>query len=665
MKQGGSARKDLASAPAIAPPLHDHREIKRCCKIVLPAIEYPFPAAINAYAEDANQGTIAWAHSYGLMPSDPAGRHRHEEYGYFAARVHPNASRQTLQIAADFIAWLFFADDHNDETETGIRIDWMTERLARFSAVLQGERPARSDSPLCHALFDLRTRASQWVHSSWMTQFKRSMIEYFAAGRWECENRQLGAALSPATYLAMRPFTGAVYPCFDLFAVTDALRLPDAAREHPVVQALRLRANNVISACNDIFSLEKELAHGDMHNLALAILNEQRCSLQQAVDRAAAWHDAEVGAYLALERSLPSFGAVVDADLVRYTGQWLFRRGKATIAVTMNEDELAFYADVAARVFRKGGERARSDMIATLHRLGLDNAQAAEVIAHALVHDVFNEDKSSKTLAPPPSQSQSTEWKRRAGFFAILQKTLPIVVWELDLQGVLLSMDGRGLEGTGLGQEYFVGKSALEIFAGEEFVKSLQQAVTGQHVHVIAEYGGIPWEMWCTPIHDEHGQLASVLGVTLDISEAKRMEKELRAQLDLIEEQARVIRTLSTPIIEVWDGVLTLPLLGFFDSRRASAVMENLLSHIARTRARFAILDLTGVEVMDSETATHLLQLIEAIRLLGAEGIITGIQPNVSKTMVALGLELKGIVTLANLREGLHRCIRLMRNAAA
>jgi (+)-eremophilene synthase len=320
MKQGGSARKDLASAPAIAPPLHDHREIKRCCKIVLPAIEYPFPAAINAYAEDANQGTIAWAHSYGLMPSDPAGRHRHEEYGYFAARVHPNASRQTLQIAADFIAWLFFADDHNDETETGIRIDWMTERLARFSAVLQGERPARSDSPLCHALFDLRTRASQWVHSSWMTQFKRSMIEYFAAGRWECENRQLGAALSPATYLAMRPFTGAVYPCFDLFAVTDALRLPDAAREHPVVQALRLRANNVISACNDIFSLEKELAHGDMHNLALAILNEQRCSLQQAVERAAAWHDAEVGAYLALERSLPSFGAVVDADLARYAG---------------------------------------------------------------------------------------------------------------------------------------------------------------------------------------------------------------------------------------------------------------------------------------------------------------------------------------------------------
>jgi 5-epi-alpha-selinene synthase len=118
----------------------------------------------------------------------------------------------------------------------------------------------------------------------------------------------------------MRPFTGAVYACFDLFAVTDELRLPDAVFEHPVIQALRLRANNVIAVCNDIFSLKKELARGDMHNLALAILGEQRCTPQEAVDRAAAWHDAEVTAYLALERSLPSFGASINADLVRYAG---------------------------------------------------------------------------------------------------------------------------------------------------------------------------------------------------------------------------------------------------------------------------------------------------------------------------------------------------------
>jgi rsbT co-antagonist protein RsbR len=93
--------------------------------------------------------------------------------------------------------------------------------------------------------------------------------------------------------------------------------------------------------------------------------------------------------------------------------------------------------------------------------------------------------------------------------------------------------------------------------------------------------------------------------------------------------------------------------------------MEDLLAAVVRTRARFAILDVTGVEIMDSGTASHLLKLIESIRLLGAEGIITGIQPSVAHTMVALGLELTGIVTLANLREGLHRCIRLMRGARA
>jgi rsbT co-antagonist protein RsbR len=157
----------------------------------------------------------------------------------------------------------------------------------------------------------------------------------------------------------------------------------------------------------------------------------------------------------------------------------------------------------------------------------------------------------------------------------------------------------------------------------------------------------------------------SVVGISLDISEAKRIEKELRANLELIERQDMVIRALSTPIIEVWDRVLLLPLLGVVDSGRTAEVMADLLAEMVRTKARFAILDLTGLEVIDSGTAGHLLRLIEAVRLLGAEGIITGIRPGVAQTMVSLGLELKSVMTLATLRDGLHRCIRLMRDGTA
>jgi rsbT co-antagonist protein RsbR len=151
-----------------------------------------------------------------------------------------------------------------------------------------------------------------------------------------------------------------------------------------------------------------------------------------------------------------------------------------------------------------------------------------------------------------------------------------------------------------------------------------------------------------------------VVGVTLDISDTKRVEEELRAKLDLIERQQRVIRALSTPIIQVWDSVLTLPMVGVIDSARAAEIMQSLLNEVVRTRARYAILDMTGVDAIDTATASHLLSLIRAIQLLGAEGIVTGLQPSIAHTIVGLGLDLSDILTLATLREGLKLCMRKM-----
>lgn len=262
----------------------------------------------------------------------------------------------------------------------------------------------------------------------------------------------------------------------------------------------------------------------------------------------------------------------------------------------------------------------------------------------------------------PAHRAPSAKIKRDAELFLLLEQTLPIVVFELDRRGVFLQMQGSGLDRIGLAQGHYVGTNALQLFARETFIEPLHQAVAGEPMHTFAEYGGLPWEMWCIPARDGQGQVESIVGITLDISDAKRMEKELRSKLDLIERQERVIRALTTPIIEVWDRVVLLPLLGVVDSGRSGEVMTDLLTHIARTKARFAILDLTGVEVVDSGTASHLLKLIRAMRLLGAEGIVTGLRPSVARTMISLGIDLKGVVTLTNLREGLHRCIRLMRD---
>ena len=114
---------------------------------------------------------------------------------------------------------------------------------------------------------------------------------------------------------------------------------------------------------------------------------------------------------------------------------------------------------------------------------------------------------------------------------------------------------------------------------------------------------------------------------------------------------------MATPIIEVWDRVLCLPILGLVDSVRTADIMENLLQTIVNTRARYAILDMTGVEVVDTSTAGHLLGLVRAIELLGAQGIITGIHPNIAQTIVTLGTDLSRITVHANLREALRFCL--------
>jgi anti-anti-sigma regulatory factor len=137
--------------------------------------------------------------------------------------------------------------------------------------------------------------------------------------------------------------------------------------------------------------------------------------------------------------------------------------------------------------------------------------------------------------------------------------------------------------------------------------------------------------------------------------------ERLRQELTLKETQGRLeaaVSAMSTPIIQVWDGVLALPVIGSVDFERAGQMMEALLQAIVRTRSRFAVLDLTGVEAVDTATADHLLKIVRAVRMLGAQGIITGIRPAVAQTMISLGIELAGIATLNNLQEALRACMK-------
>jgi rsbT co-antagonist protein RsbR len=133
--------------------------------------------------------------------------------------------------------------------------------------------------------------------------------------------------------------------------------------------------------------------------------------------------------------------------------------------------------------------------------------------------------------------------------------------------------------------------------------------------------------------------------------------KELEEKLTTIELQRAAIRELSTPIMEVWEGVLCLPVVGVLDSVRSAEMTETLLRAIMDKKARCAIIDITGIQVMDTATADHFIRMAKAVRLLGAECVLTGINPNIAQTIVHMGLELSGVATHRSLRSALQHYV--------
>ncbi|UQA54874.1 PAS domain-containing protein [Polyangium aurulentum] len=152
---------------------------------------------------------------------------------------------------------------------------------------------------------------------------------------------------------------------------------------------------------------------------------------------------------------------------------------------------------------------------------------------------------------------------------------------------------------------------------------------------------------------DAQGGPVCMAGGVQDLTEQKKAEALLQERLQIIEQQAAAIRELSTPIIEVWEGVLSMPLLGTIDSDRAERMMSVLLDAVVARQCRYTIVDLTGVSAMDSATAEHVGRLLSAVALLGARGIVVGIKPEVARTMIALDIDLSRVKMLANLREAL------------
>ncbi|MEU9234059.1 STAS domain-containing protein [Streptomyces subrutilus] len=161
---------------------------------------------------------------------------------------------------------------------------------------------------------------------------------------------------------------------------------------------------------------------------------------------------------------------------------------------------------------------------------------------------------------------------------------------------------------------------------------------------------------------DDPGELFSaalLLNELLDAAGALSFATYMEGREEIIRRQSRQLLEVSTPVVRLWKHVLAVPLIGTLDTARTQVVMESLLQAIQQHEARVSIIDITGVPTVDTAVAQHLMQTVNAVRLMGADCVISGIRPSIAQTIAQLGIDLGGILTRATLADALAEAMKM------
>jgi rsbT co-antagonist protein RsbR len=264
-------------------------------------------------------------------------------------------------------------------------------------------------------------------------------------------------------------------------------------------------------------------------------------------------------------------------------------------------------------------------------------------------------------------QTTEAELRRSLALYQLVLDTLPQSIFWKDVQHLrYLGCNQRFAQDAGLTSPAdFIGKDDFQfVWAPEaESYRADDQAVLDSGVPRInfeepqsREDGTTAWLRTSKlPLVDADGALLGVLGMYEDVTALKQAERErLEGQERVIAAQQDNLRELSTPLLPLADKVVAMPLVGAIDSHRASQIMEVLLEGIAAHQAQVALLDISGVRVVDTQVADALLRAARAAKLLGTQVVLTGMSVEIAQTVVTLGADLSGIITVASLRDGLR-----------
>jgi rsbT co-antagonist protein RsbR len=233
----------------------------------------------------------------------------------------------------------------------------------------------------------------------------------------------------------------------------------------------------------------------------------------------------------------------------------------------------------------------------------------------------------------------------------------------VDMQGTITRWNRDSMRLFEYAEEEIIGESIVNLYPPEErerlmtdVIQPLQEQGELETEMLVQSKTGkrFPVLLSLSLLHNDSGSPIGMIGFSTDISEQKKMEAERAAmQQRVIDTQRDTLRELSTPLIPITDDMLIMPLIGTIDSQRAQQVMEALLEGVSAHQADLVILDITGVSVVDTQVAQAFIRAAQAVKLLGAQVMLTGIQPQIAQTLVHLGVDLSGIQTQASLQAGI------------
>ncbi|GAB4203882.1 MAG: hypothetical protein OHK0022_28470 [Roseiflexaceae bacterium] len=282
-------------------------------------LDCPYPATAHPYAPRADQQTLDWALAQRMIPETAAPAFGAAHVGLMAGYLAPHAAFSTVRLLSDWIAWGVLWDDVCDRPDMRFNPLRVAGCQRMFLSILRDGAVPRHAHPLAEGLLDLRRRLLGRLSPVALEPFISAAELFFAACQIEIENRTARVVPAKTHYLALRRASSGIESGLYLVALLEGFLPPASVRRHPAVTRAQVLAINAFCIANDLISLPKELASGDVHNLVIALQHNEGLSRADAWGRGVAQYNATVQALTEQVAALPSFGPA-DCALHRYAG---------------------------------------------------------------------------------------------------------------------------------------------------------------------------------------------------------------------------------------------------------------------------------------------------------------------------------------------------------